>query len=107
MSAVFVWIETFDGQAVASSWEAVGVAKALAGDFGVPVTAIVMGGQAEAIAKEAGYYGADGAIVCDDATLADFRLEPYAALLSKLVSDEKPKAVVGVATNRGDRKSVV
>ena len=40
-------------------------------------------------------------IVCEDATLKDYRLEPYAALLTKLVQEQSPKAVVAAATSRG------
>jgi electron transfer flavoprotein alpha subunit len=101
MSAVFVWVETFDGQLNPSSREALAAGKTLADAWGVPVTALVFGTNANAIAQEAGQYGAQNAIVCDDATLSDFRLEPYAALLTKLVQDNQPRAVVAVATSRG------
>ena len=40
-------------------------------------------------------------LAADDATLADYRLEPYAALLSKLVADEAPQVVLAAATSRG------
>ncbi|MDL1901501.1 electron transfer flavoprotein subunit alpha/FixB family protein [Anaerolineae bacterium CFX9] len=100
MSAIFVWIETFGGKAVPTSWEALSAGKAIGDAAGVPVTALVFGENAAAIAQEAGRYGAQKALVCDDATLRDFRLEPYAALLTKLVQDHAPKAVVAVATSR-------
>lgn len=100
MSAIFVWIETFAGKAVPTSWEALSAGKSLADAAGVPVTAIVFGENAAAVAQEAGQYGAQNAVVCEDATLKDFRLEPYAALLTKLVQDHAPKAVVAVATSR-------
>lgn len=100
MSAVYVWIETFDGQANPSSWEALGAGSTLAESMSVPLTALVFGTNAAAIAAEAGKYGADQAITCDDATLTDFRLEPYAALLSKLVTDNTPRAVVAVGSSR-------
>jgi electron transfer flavoprotein alpha subunit len=64
------------------------------------LTALVFGENASAVAKEAAKYGAEKAIVCADATLKNFRLEPYAALLTKLVSDNSPKAVVAVGTSR-------
>ncbi len=101
MSAVFVWIETFHGKALNSSWEALGAGKLIAGKLGVPVTALVFGANASAVAAEAGTYGADKALVCEDATLTDFRLEPYAALLSHLVKTHQPKAVLAIGTSRG------
>lgn len=99
--SVFVWIETFDGAARPTSWEAVGAGKQIADGFGVPVTALVFGKNASQVAQEAIRYGASSALVCDDATLEPFRLEPFAALLTKLVEEHAPKAVVAVATAAG------
>lgn len=99
--SVFVWIETFEGAMNPSSREALAAGKMLANGLGGGVTALVFGSNAAAIAAQAGQYGADQALICDDATLNDFRLEPYAALLTKLVQDHNPKVVLAVATNRG------
>lgn len=97
--SVFVWIETFDGKASAASWEALAAGKKLADDgLGGPVTALIFGQNAASIAGEAAQYGADKALVCEDATLNVFRLEPYAALMTKLVQEHTPKAVVAVGT---------
>lgn len=101
MSAVYAWIETFDGAAVPAAWESVAAGKQLAESYNAPLVAVVFGDNAEAIAGEAAQYGATEAIICADGTLTDFRVEPYAALLSKLVADNKPKAVVAVGTSRG------
>lgn len=98
---VFVWVETFNGQMNPSSREALAAGKTLADAWGVPVTALVFGANASTIAQEAAQYGAQNALVSDDATLNDFRLEPYAALLTKLVQEQQPKAVIAVATSRG------
>jgi electron transfer flavoprotein alpha subunit len=73
----------------------------IAGRLGVPVTALVFGENADVIAAEAGTYGADNVLACSDATLNGFRLEPYAALISKLVADSKPRAVLAIGTSRG------
>ncbi len=97
MSAIYVWIETFKGKANPTSWEAIAAGRTL----NLPVTAIVFGENAAAVAKEAGAYGADNAIICDDATLTEYRLEPYAALLTQLVKANAPKAVIAVASSRG------
>lgn len=100
MSAVYVWIETFEGKPTPTSWEALGAGKTLAQGYGVPLTALVFGQNAAGIAKEAAAYGAENAIICEDTTLNEFRLEPYAALLSKLVQDGAPKVVLAVGTSR-------
>lgn len=95
---ILVWIETFDGAAMPTSWEALGAAKQLADGLNLPVGALVLGKNAAAIAEEAGKRGAAKAFVCDDATLEPFRLEPFAALLTKLVQDQKPSLVLAIAT---------
>ena len=99
--SVFVWIETFAGAAVASSWEALGAASALAERLSTKTTAIVLGANARAVADEAGRFGADSALICADESLAEYRLETYAALLGKLVDKHQPAAVVAVASSRG------
>ncbi|MEO1646143.1 MAG: electron transfer flavoprotein subunit alpha/FixB family protein [Chloroflexota bacterium] len=99
--SIFVFVETFDGSANNVSWEALGAASRVASEMGTDVTALVFGKGAGAIAETAGQYGAAKALVCEDATLESFRLEPYAALLSKLVSEHQPEAVFAVATNSG------
>lgn len=101
MSAVYVWIETFQGKAIPAAWEALNAGRAVADAFGVPLTALVFGENAAAVANEAGAYGANKALVSEDATLKDFRLEAFAALLTKLVKENAPKAVLAVATSRG------
>ena len=100
MSAIYVWIESFEGQANPLSWEALGAGKTLAESLSVPLTALVFGENAQAIAESAGHYGADSALVCEDATLKGFRLEPYAALLTHLVQQNQPRVVLAVGTSR-------
>lgn len=99
--SVFVWIETFKGAANPTSWEALGAGRMVADKLGVPLVALVFGENANAVAAEAGQYGADKVFVCDDPTLKDFRLEAYAALLTKLAQEHQPKAVLAVGTARG------
>ena len=99
--SVFVWIETFDGAAVASSWEALAAGKQLADAAGCGVTALVFGSNAAAIAQEALARGADHAIICADDSLEAYRVETYAPLLSQLVNEREPAAVIAVATSRG------
>ncbi len=100
MSAVYTWIETFNGQAVPSSWEALGAGRTLADSMKIPLVALVFGKNANAVAATAATYGADSAIVSEDATLDGFRLEPFAALLTQLVNENKPKVVIAVGTSR-------
>jgi electron transfer flavoprotein alpha subunit len=99
---IFVWIEQFEGQPAAVSWEAVGTARRLADELGGSVTACVFGGPGvEPVAQEAISYGADTVLLAEDATLADFRVEPQAALLGKVVREAQPAVVLIGATFRG------
>ena len=101
MSAIYVWIETFGGEANPTSWEALGAGRTLADGLSVPLTALVFGQNASEVVAQATTYGADQAIICEDVTLNDFRLEPYAALLSQLVKTNGPKVVLAVGSSRG------
>ena len=99
--SVFAWIETTDGVAESSSWEALGAAQSLANSLGASTTAIIFGENCAAIAADAGEFGAANAIICDADAMREYRLETYAALLGKLVNEHKPALVVSVATSRG------
>lgn len=97
---VWVYIDQFKGNTAPSSWEALGVARKLASESGGKVTALVFGQGIGELAQQAGKYGADVVKVCDDATLADFRPQPYAALLANLVSEGQPDVLLGPTTTR-------
>lgn len=99
--AVYVWIEQFNGQAAAASWEALGKGRALAAEMGVSLTALVFGEGVADLSQQALHYGADAVIQADDPTLAAYRLEPYAALFAQLVQANGPAVVLAGATNRG------
>jgi electron transfer flavoprotein alpha subunit len=97
MSSIFVWIDHFRGKALPASWEAISAAQRL----GDQITALVFGSGIGNLVTLAFHYGAHKVIACEDATLTDYRLEPYAALLVKLVTDHAPRAVLSGATTRG------
>ena len=94
-----VWIEQFQGRAASASWEALGAARTLAPDG--PVIAAVFGQGVGDVAQEAIRRGADTVLVADDATLADYRFEPYVALLAQIVQERQPAFVLGAATVAG------
>lgn len=96
MNKIFVYIDQFKGQALPASWETLGAGKNLG-----EVTALVFGAGVDSVAQEAFQYGADEVLVADDATLADFRTEPYASLLSKLAGEAAPEAILFPTTTRG------
>ncbi len=101
MAGVWVWIEQKDGKGASVSWEAVGLARRLADGLGEDVIALAFGAGAQDASAEAIQRGADAAIACEDGTLVDFRLEPYATLLAKLARERQPSVILAGATTRG------
>ncbi|MER3543908.1 MAG: electron transfer flavoprotein subunit alpha [Chloroflexota bacterium] len=98
---VWVWVEQFRGRAAIPSWEALGQARRLADQLGAQAVACVFGHNVESIAQESIAHGADKVFLADDATLAEFRVEPYAALLTRLAQAHQPGIILAAATTRG------
>jgi len=91
----FVYIDHFKGEVVQASWEALGAAKS----FG-EAAAVVLGFGVEGLVKTAFEFGADEVLVTDNAALADFRPETYAATLSAIITDSSPALVLLPTTTR-------
>jgi electron transfer flavoprotein alpha subunit len=98
---VWVYIDHASGQDFPSSWEAMGAGRALAGDLGGGVTAVVAGENLTDIAEQAVAYGADEVLLVEDPALADYRAEPYASMLSQLASQHQPEVILFPTTTRG------
>jgi electron transfer flavoprotein alpha subunit len=98
---IWVFIDQFKGHAHLASWEALGAGHKLAEQLGGGVTALVFGAQAKDVAAEAFQYGAAEVLYADDPTLADYRAEPYTALLVKLAKEQSPEVVLLPTTTRG------
>ncbi|MGW8251044.1 MAG: electron transfer flavoprotein subunit alpha/FixB family protein [Anaerolineales bacterium] len=98
---ILVYIDQLKGTAHPASWEALGAGQRLTEKLGGGVTAVVFGEQSETIAKEAFQYGAAEVLYADDPTLAEYRAEPYASLLSSLVKDAAAEVVLLPTTTRG------
>ncbi len=92
---IFVYIDHFKGEALAASWEALGLAKS----FGA-TTAIVFGSGVDNVANAALEYGADDVLVADDPALLDYRAETYSSTLSALVSSRTPDLILFPTTTR-------
>lgn len=98
---IFVWIEQFNSSADSISWETLGAARRVADPLGGRLVAVVLGQNVGNLAQQAIHYGADSVILGDDATFNHFRLEPYAALLTKLAQEQQPAAILMGASNAG------
>src|SRR5690242_6054106 len=97
----WVFIEQFRGVIASASLEVLGEARQIAAALGGGVTALLAGQGVEALAAEVIAHGADDVLLADDATLADFRAEPYAALLVTLAQARQPQVILAGATTRG------
>lgn len=98
---VLVYIDQFKGKALPASWETLGVGRKLASELGGKVAAIVIGQGVNPVGKEAFHYGADHVFLADDPTLADYRPEPYASILSKVAQEQNPDIILFPTTTSG------
>lgn len=96
-----VYVDQFKGKALPASWEVFSAAHLLKEQLGGEVLALVIGPEAGAIAAEAFQYGAAQVFYCDDASLTDYRPEPYAALLSKVAREQGASVVLLPTSTRG------
>jgi electron transfer flavoprotein alpha subunit len=94
---IWVFVEQFKGALAPASLEALGAARTLGGG----VTAVLCGHGVGGLAPAVIAHGADEVLVADDATLADFRVEPYAALLVRLAREHTPAVILAGATTAG------
>ena len=99
---LWVFVEQFKSVIAQSSLEALGEARRLNGEMGgAGVTALLFGQGVADLAGEVIAHGADEVLLADDATLAEFRSEPYTALLVKLAQEYRPEVILAGATTRG------
>jgi electron transfer flavoprotein alpha subunit len=97
---VWVFAEQRDGKIAGVSFELLGAGRGLAEKLGTELVAVLFGGTDHA-ARELIGWGADKVFHCDDPLLSAFNDEPYAALLSKLIEEQKPEIVLTGATPIG------
>lgn len=101
MSGVWVWIESRNGSVSAVSSEAINAARAVADGLGETVTGLVLGQDVASVAESAFDLGVDAVLGCDDASLANFRVEAYGPLLVQLAQEREPSVIMAGATTRG------
>jgi electron transfer flavoprotein alpha subunit len=101
MSGVWVWIEHSAGEMKSISQEMLGAGREVAESLGQPLVALVLGQDVADIAALAFDLGADAVIGCDDASLADFRVEAHGPLIGQLAREREPAVILSGATTRG------
>jgi len=101
MAKILVFIDQYKGEAGMASWETLLAGKMLAEKMGGGLTAAIVGSDVEALANTAFHYGAEEVFLADDASLKDYRAEPYALGLAKAVEAADPDVVLFPTTTRG------
>ena len=92
----WVYIDHFKGEALAPSWEAVGVGKTLG-----KVTGLIFGSGLDSLAKAAFEYGVDEILLADDPALLDYRAEAYASTLKQTYQGRTCDVLLFPTTSRG------
>ena len=98
---VWVFAEQKDGHIQSITYELLGEGRKLADQLGMQLHAVLFGHQLRERAGELWQRGADGVYLVDDAALAYFQDEPYAAVLTELIRRHQPAIVLCGATTIG------
>jgi electron transfer flavoprotein alpha subunit len=98
---ILVFVDQFQGTAVPASWEVFTAAFTLSAKLGGDVVALVIGANATDVAAQAFQYGAVEVFYADDESLADYRAEPYADVVSKVAREQDAGVLLFPTTTRG------
>lgn len=98
---ILIFIDQFKGEALPASWELVTAAYSLSEKMGGEVIGLVAGQGSKEVAQEAFVYGVTQVFYCDDASLTDYRPEPYTALLAKVAQEQKVEIILLPTSVRG------
>jgi electron transfer flavoprotein alpha subunit len=101
---VWVVVESEHGEVHPVSFELLGEGRLLANKRGVELAAVVLGADAEAIARaarESFEYGADLVYTVNDPVLAHYRNEAYTKAMTDLVNTYQPEILLLGATTLG------
>jgi electron transfer flavoprotein alpha subunit len=96
-----VYLDQFKGTVLPASWEVVSAAFGVATRLGGEVVGLVVGEGSKVVAEQAFAYGMSQVFYCDDASLADYRPEPYAGLLSKVAREQDVEVILLPTSTRG------
>jgi electron transfer flavoprotein alpha subunit len=98
---ILVYIDQFKGTALPASWEVISAAYTLAEKLGCSVAALSLGADSKAVAEQTFQYGPEEVFYCDDASLADYRAEPYTAVVAKTAKEQNAIVLLFPTTSRG------
>ncbi|MFL7790850.1 MAG: electron transfer flavoprotein subunit alpha/FixB family protein [Anaerolineae bacterium] len=100
-----IWVvaDIIDGAVAPVTLEALGAARTLADALGAYVYVVLLGNGVADLVQILYQAGADAVRVADDASLAEFALEPYLQVLSDLFQTDQPEVVIFGATYLGSQ----
>jgi len=98
---ILVYIDQFKGEVLPASWEVLSAAHTLAVKMGGEIYTLTLGSGSMEVAAQAFQYGAAKSFYGDDDSLADYRAEPYAAVVAKVGREQQAGAVLFPTTTRG------
>ena len=98
---IMTWVEMHGTVPARSSLEILNPARKLADQLGTQVRAVVIGHGIRGIAKEIIAYGADEVVLVEDPRLREYRVLPFASILSQLIKVVRPEIMLLGATTSG------
>jgi electron transfer flavoprotein alpha subunit len=101
MGSILVFIEQRNAKIKKVSFEALGVARGLAGKINAGVDAVLIGSNIDDIAREVSRYGADRIFLAGDASFTKYSSEGYLYIISDLAGRISPVAILMGATAMG------
>lgn len=101
MKNIFVYCEIEEGQVSDVSLELLTKGRKLADELKCNLEAILIGSNLSGIENELFPYGLDTLHIADDVRLANYLTLPYAAIVSKLFTEQQPQIVLFGATSVG------
>ena len=97
-TSVWVFIEQRNGKAADVSFELLCKGRKLAQSLHGTLTAVLIGNNVKALAKETFRYGADSVLLVEHEDLKHYTTMPYSRILTELVEKHQPRIVLFGAT---------
>jgi electron transfer flavoprotein alpha subunit len=91
MNDIFVYVEHFQGKVSDITYMCLAQAKQIAKAKGGKVNAVLLGNKVDALSKD---LLADGVIVVDHGSLAEFNYDTFMMVLAKLIPEKKPNLMI-------------
>jgi len=98
---ILVFIEQRNGKVLPASYQLLALAGRLAPQTGGRAEAVIVGHNVAALVKDVAAFGAKKVYTVDDAELAMYRVQPYAAAVCAAIDAAQPKMVLAPTTAMG------